>query len=101
VAASESLAAFEDAVRRLRELYEDAADEDRPRAALWLGLAIADIVPRLPADDPGRAELAEEGLRRLEESGTPRPLRPGLPNSSAATGRCRRKPLRSGSPART
>jgi hypothetical protein len=69
VALSEDLTAREDAVRRLRAMHDDAADDDRPRAALQLGLAIADIVTRLPADDSRRAELADEGLRRLDESG--------------------------------
>jgi hypothetical protein len=57
-----------DVIRRLRELYDGADDEDRPRAALYLGLALADQVAGLPADHPERGDRAEEGLARLAES---------------------------------
>jgi len=63
----------EDVVGRLRELHAAASDEDRPRAALYLGLAIADLVPRLPDGDPRRDELAGEGMSRLDESADPSP----------------------------
>ena len=56
-------------LRRLRELYEYAADLDRPRAALPIGLMLADIVPAMPVDHPERNDLAAEGLDRLAESG--------------------------------
>lgn len=59
----------DDVIRRLRELYDGADDEDRPRAALYLGLALADRVAGLPADHPDIGELAGEGLARLAESG--------------------------------
>ena len=58
----------DDLIRRLRELYDGADDEDRPRAALYLGLALADQVAGLPADHPERGNRAEEGLARLAES---------------------------------
>ena len=58
----------EDVVRRLRELHATAGDEDRPRAALYLGLAITDLIPRLPDGDARRGALAGEGLSRLDES---------------------------------
>jgi CHAT domain-containing protein len=59
----------DDVIQRLRELYEGADDEDRPRAALHLGLALADKAAGLAADDPGRDDLTREGLDRLAESG--------------------------------
>jgi hypothetical protein len=52
----------------LRELHRDAAGEDRRRAALLLGLAIAELARRLPVSDPHWAELAAEGLARLDEA---------------------------------
>jgi hypothetical protein len=58
----------EDVVWRLSELHEGADDEDRPRAALLLGLAIADLVGELPDGDPRRGELAAKGLACLAES---------------------------------
>jgi hypothetical protein len=58
----------EDVVRRLRELHAGADDEDRPRAALLLGLAITDLAGQLPDGDPRRNDLAAEGLARLAES---------------------------------
>jgi len=58
----------DDVIQRLRELYDGADDEDRPRAALFLGLALADQVARLPAGHPERGDRAEEGLVRLAES---------------------------------
>lgn len=57
----------EGVVRRLRELHESADEEDQPRAALLLGLALADLVRALPGDDPARAERAAEGVARLAE----------------------------------
>ena len=68
MSASGDLARQEDVVGRLRELHDVADDEDRPRAALLLGLAIADLVAGLPDDDARRGELAAEGLARLAES---------------------------------
>ena len=65
---SGDLAQQEDVIRRLRELHDTADDEDRPRAVLLLGLAIADLVAGLPDDDARRGELAAEGLSRLAES---------------------------------
>lgn len=62
------LARLEDVTRRLRELHAVADDEDRPRAALYLGLAIADLIPCLPGDDPRRGELAVEAVSLLDES---------------------------------
>ncbi len=59
---------IEQTVGRLRELWLDAADEDRPQAALMLGLAIADLVALLPDGDLRHAELAAEGTSRLDES---------------------------------
>ena len=70
---SGDLTGQEDVVRRLRELHAAADDEDRPRAALYLGLAIADLVPRLPDGDPQRGELAAEGLSHLNESAAASP----------------------------
>ncbi|MGA2826283.1 MAG: CHAT domain-containing protein [Streptosporangiaceae bacterium] len=58
----------EKVIGRLRELHAAATDEDRPRAALYLGLAIADLIPSLPDDDLRRHDLAGEGLARLDES---------------------------------
>jgi hypothetical protein len=55
-------------IRQLRELHAGADDENRPRAALYLGLALADHVAGLPAGHPDRSDLAEEGLARLAES---------------------------------
>ena len=73
------LAALTETVSRLRAMHHDAADEDRQLVALSLGLAIADLVARLPEDDPRVSELAEEGLRRLEEAAdsTPAAVRAG------------------------
>jgi hypothetical protein len=68
VSASGDLAQQEDVLWRLRELHEVADDEDRPRAALLLGLAIADLVAGLPDEDARRGELVAEGLSRLAES---------------------------------
>ena len=67
------MAAQEDVVRRLLELHEAVDDEDRPRAALLAGLAIADLVGLLPGDDQRRGALAAEGLARLAESTEPSP----------------------------
>jgi hypothetical protein len=58
----------EEVVQRLRELHAAATDEYRPRAALYLGLAVADLISLLPDDDPRRQDLAVEGLARLDES---------------------------------
>jgi CHAT domain len=58
----------EDVVRRLRELHATVSDEDRPRAALNLGLAITDLMLALPDGNPRQGELAREGLSRLDES---------------------------------
>lgn len=58
----------EEVVERLRELRAAVADEDRPRAGLYLGLAIADLIPLLPDDDHRRPDLIEEGLACLDES---------------------------------
>lgn len=58
----------EDVVRRLRELHAAVNDEDRPRAALLLGLAITDLAALLAEDDPRRGELAAEGLPLLAGS---------------------------------
>jgi hypothetical protein len=58
----------EQTVKRLRELHNYADEVDRPRAALLLGLAVADLVAELAEDDPRRGTLAEEGLSRLAES---------------------------------
>ncbi len=63
-----SRAAQEAAVRDLRELHHGAEGADRPRAALLLGLAIADLAAQLPDTDPRVPELAREGLARLDES---------------------------------
>ena len=60
-----NVAGQEDVVGRLRELHEAADDADGPRAALLLGLAIADFVALLPDGDSRRAGLAAEGLARL------------------------------------
>jgi CHAT domain-containing protein len=62
------LPAQEEVVRRLRELYEATDDEDRPRAALLAGLAVADLVALLPDGDPRLGELAAEGLALLAGS---------------------------------
>lgn len=59
----------EDVIGRLREMHAAADAADRPRAALYLGLALADLVPGLPDDDPRRGELAAEGMARLDEAG--------------------------------
>lgn len=55
-------------IERLRQLYDGADDEDRPRAAMFLGLALADRMDALLADDARRGNLAKEGLERLAES---------------------------------
>ena len=65
---SSDLRRQQDVIRRLRELHDAADDEDRPQAALLLGLAIADLVAVLPEGDPRRGELGAEGLSRLAES---------------------------------
>ena len=65
---SGDLARQEDVVGRLRELHDVADDADRPRAALLLGLAIADLVAGMPDDPARRGEFAAEGLARLAES---------------------------------
>ena len=91
---SGDLAQQEDVIRRLRELHDTADDEDRPRAVLLLGLAIADLVAGLPDDDARRGELAAEGLSRLAESAddsaavtTARELLRGcLPAAASGTG---------------
>ena len=70
-----NLAGQEDVVGRLRELHEAADDADRPRAALLLGLAIADFVALLPDGDSRRVDLAAEGRARLA----------GLADTSPAT----------------
>ncbi|WP_256788127.1 CHAT domain-containing protein [Frankia sp. AvcI1] len=62
------LAALEEGVRRLREMYAEAGEADRGRAALSLGLAIADFVDHLPAGDTRLPELAREGVGRLTEA---------------------------------
>ena len=71
----------DDVIRRLRELYDGADDDDKPRAALYLGLALADKVAALPADHQERGDLAEEGLARLVESADDSPA------AAAAAGR--------------
>lgn len=73
------LAALKETVSRLRAMHHDTAGEDRQRVALSLGLAIADLVARLPEDDPRMNEVAEEGLRLLEEptDSTPAAVRAG------------------------
>ena len=65
---SSDLRRQQDVIRRLRELHQAAADEDRPQAALLLGLAIADLVALLPEGDPLRGDLGAEGRARLAES---------------------------------
>jgi len=62
---SGDLAAREDAIQRLRELHDTADDADRPRAALYVGLAAADLIALLPEDGPRRGELAADALSRL------------------------------------
>jgi hypothetical protein len=57
-------------VERLRELHAGAVGVDRSRAALLLGLAIADLVADLPSDDRSLPALAEEGVLRLDEGET-------------------------------
>ncbi len=64
---------LEETVARLRELHAAAADDHRMQTARLLGLAIADLAPRLPEDDFRQAELADEGLARLDESGDSSP----------------------------
>src|SRR5580700_10654796 len=81
------LTAREDAIRRLRELHDVAADADRPRAALYVGLAAADLIALLPDGDRRRGELATDAQTRLDglDHGTPETaalaerLRPYLP----------------------
>jgi CHAT domain-containing protein len=58
--------ALEDAIRRLRELHDAAVDADRPRAAVYVGLAAADLIALLPEDDRRRGELAADALSRLD-----------------------------------
>src|SRR5690349_19932479 len=58
----------EEVVARLRELHLHADEQDQPRAALYLGLALADLIAVLPADDGRRGDLAGEGLARLTEA---------------------------------
>lgn len=60
------LTAREDAVRRLCELHDAADDADRPRAALYVGLASADLIELLPQDDRRCGELAADALSRLD-----------------------------------
>ena len=57
----------------LTELYEQAEGDDRRRAALLLGLAIADKAALLPDHDPGHGQLAEQGSALLDESGEDSP----------------------------
>ena len=68
MSASSDRSRQEEVVERLRELHAAATDEDRTRAALYLGLAIADLISLLPDDDPRRGVLPEEGLACLDES---------------------------------
>jgi hypothetical protein len=63
----------EEVIGRLRELYEYAEDDDRRRAALLLGLAIADRAAMLPDSDAGHGELARQGSSLLDESGEDSP----------------------------
>lgn len=55
------------AVEQLRQLHSAAEGEYRCRAAVQLGLVIADLVAELSGDDRRLPELAEEGLLRLDE----------------------------------
>ena len=81
------LTAREDAIRRLRELHDTASDADRPRAALYVGLAAADLIALLAPEDRRRGELATDAQARLDglDDGTPETvalaerLRPYLP----------------------
>ncbi len=63
------LTAREDAIRRLRELHDTADDADRPRAALYIGMASADLIELLPEGDRRRGELATDALARLDQLG--------------------------------
>ena len=67
-ARSRNVAGQEDVVGRLRELHEAADDADQPRAALLLGLAIADLIALLRDGDRRRGDLAAEGWARLAGS---------------------------------
>jgi hypothetical protein len=55
------------AVEQLRQLHAVADGEFRSRYAVQLGMVIADVVACLPDGDARTPELAEEGLRRLDE----------------------------------
>ena len=74
----------EEVVDRLRELRAAASTEDRPRAALYLGLAIADLIVLLPDDNFRRRDLAEEGLACLIESSDTSPATTTARESLAA-----------------
>ncbi|HEX4829686.1 MAG TPA: CHAT domain-containing protein [Trebonia sp.] len=69
----DDLARREDAIRRLRELYDAAGDGDRPQAALYIALASADLIALLPEGDRRRGELATDALSRLDgpDDGSP------------------------------
>ena len=64
----------DEAIGGLTELYEQAEGDDRRRAALLLGLAIADKAAFLADHDPGHGHLAEQGLALLDESGDDSPV---------------------------
>jgi len=61
------LTALEDVIRRLRELHAAAGHDDRPRAALYVGLASADLIALLPEGDRRRGELATDAVARLDD----------------------------------
>ena len=82
------LTAREDAVRRLCELHDAADDADRPRAALYVGLASADLIELLPQDDRRCGELAADALSRLDG------LDGDSPESAALAERLRGVPAR-------
>ena len=77
------LTAREDAVRRLRELHDAAGDADRAHAALYVGLASADLIPLLPQGDRRRGELATDAVERLDD------LDDGTPETAALAERLR------------
>jgi len=59
--------ALEANVRVLREMLASAGEGDRGRAALLLGLALADLAAALRPDDPRLPDLVDEGGRCLDE----------------------------------